>query len=119
MGAPMPMGDDHPEIAFGVLGPLLVTLDGTPVVLSAAKTRILLASLLLRRGGVVPMDELVDRLWDGEPPAGARNAVHTYIRRLRGALGPAGRMIKTALAGYLIDVPADAVDLDRFRQHVA
>ncbi|HKS99139.1 MAG TPA: BTAD domain-containing putative transcriptional regulator, partial [Rugosimonospora sp.] len=115
----MPTGDDDPEVAFGVLGPLIVTLDGVPVVLGAAKTRILLGSLLLRRGGVVPMDELVDRLWDNEPPAGARNAVHTYVRRLRGALGPAGRMIKTELAGYLIEAPASAVDLDRFRQHVA
>src|SRR5207244_4097857 len=94
-------GDGHPEIAFGILGPLTVTVDGSPVTLGAAKTRILLASLLLRRGAVVAVDELVDQLWDDGPPAGARNAVHTYVRRLRNALDAAGRLIRTEPAGYL------------------
>jgi DNA-binding SARP family transcriptional activator len=111
--------DGHPEITFGILGPLTVTVDGLPVALGAAKTRILLASLLLRRATVIAVDELVDRLWDDEPPAGARNAVHTYVRRLRGALRTAGRLIVTEPAGYLIDVPASAIDVNRFREHVA
>ena len=31
-------GDGHPEIAFGALGPLTVTVDGTSVTLGAAKS---------------------------------------------------------------------------------
>src|SRR5262245_62103242 len=112
-------GDGNPEIVFGILGPLTVIVDGSPVTLGAAKTRILLASLLLRRGNVVPVDDLVDRLWDHDPPAGARNAVHTYVRRLRNALGAAGRLIRTEPAGYLIEVPERVVDVDQFRGHVA
>src|SRR5690349_5031627 len=60
----MQAGDGRPDCTFGVLGSLTVTVDRSPVTLGAAKTRILLASLLLRRGAVVPIDELVDRLWD-------------------------------------------------------
>jgi DNA-binding SARP family transcriptional activator len=115
----MQAGDGRPECTFGVLGSLTVTVDRSPVTLGAAKTRIVLACLLLRRGAVVPTDELVDRLWGENPPPGARNAVHTYVRRLRGALGAAGRLIQTEPAGYVIEVPADALDSDQFRGHMA
>src|SRR5688572_7190502 len=103
---------------FGILGPLTVTVGSSPIVVGAAKMRIVLASLLLRRGEVVSVDVLVERLWDERPPPGARNAVQTYIRRLRTLLGAAGRVIVTSPPGYAIDVPAAAVDLDRFRHHV-
>ncbi|MGC4814771.1 BTAD domain-containing putative transcriptional regulator [Micromonospora sp. DT228] len=107
-----------PQVAFGLLGPLSVVVDGAPVIVGAAKMRIVLASLLLRRGEVVSVDMLVERLWDEQPPPGARNAVQTYIRRLRALLGAAGRVIVTSAPGYYIDVPAAAVDIDQFRRHV-
>lgn len=114
------MSDDagHPEAEFGLLGPLTVAVDGTPITVGAAKMRIVLASLLLRRGEVVSVDTLVERLWNGDPPAGARNAVQTYIRRLRTLLGAAGRLIVTSATGYSIDVPATAIDIHRFRGHM-
>src|SRR5207247_1767413 len=77
-------------VDFGLLGPLLVA-DGTrPVVVSAPRQRVLLATLLLSAGRVVGADALAETLWDGRPPAGARGALHTGVQRLRSTLGPAG-----------------------------
>ncbi len=106
-------------IAIGILGPLSVTVRDAPVELTAAKVRIVLASLVLQPGHVVSADELTDRLWGDTPPRGARNALQTYVKRLRIALGQAGMLIRTRSSGYLIDLPPDAVDLARFRDHVA
>ncbi|ONI86983.1 hypothetical protein ALI144C_10085 [Actinosynnema sp. ALI-1.44] len=104
---------------FGILGPLTAAVDGTPVSVPAAKTRIVLASLLLRPNRVVSVEELVDRLWDEDPPKGARNAAQSYVMRLRNALGKAGALISTHPAGYVIAVSPDMVDLGRFRARVA
>ena len=43
--------------------------------------------LALRRGRMVDVDALVDRLWGEELPAAPRNALHHHIARLRAALG--------------------------------
>jgi DNA-binding SARP family transcriptional activator len=105
-------------VDFGVLGPLSVEVAGTPVPLQSAKTRVVLASLLLRPNHTVSVEELVDRLWDNDPPSGARNATQSYVMRLRKALGSAGSLISTRPAGYLIGVAGNSVDLGRFRAKI-
>ncbi|HEV3355166.1 MAG TPA: BTAD domain-containing putative transcriptional regulator [Pseudonocardiaceae bacterium] len=114
----MTAGEELPA-DFGVLGPLSAEVAGSPVPLQSAKTRVVLASLLLRPNRTVSIEELVDRLWDNDPPSGARNATQSYVMRLRKALGSAGSLISTQPAGYLIEAPADAVDLGRFRARIA
>ncbi|CAL9572457.1 Regulatory protein AfsR [Actinosynnema sp. ALI-1.44] len=106
------------EVEFGVLGALTAAVRGVPVALTGAKSRIVLASLLLRPGRPVSTDELVERLWDVAPARGARNTTQSYVMRLRTALGDAGRMIRTHPSGYVADVPETSVDLWRFREHV-
>ena len=51
-----------------------------------ARQRALLAALVLHRGRVVPLDRLVDDVFGEAPPRDARNALQTYIVRLRQAL---------------------------------
>ncbi|PSL54751.1 DNA-binding SARP family transcriptional activator [Saccharothrix carnea] len=104
---------------FRVLGPLEVRHAGRPVAVPAGKSRVLLAALLLRAGEVVTAGELVDRLWDGgaPDPARARATLQMTVTRLRRALGQAN-VVRTAAGGYLADVPADALDLHRFRSLV-
>ncbi|MDT8913109.1 BTAD domain-containing putative transcriptional regulator [Amycolatopsis sp. PS_44_ISF1] len=104
---------------FGVLGPLSAVVAGRPVPLGSAKTRITLASLLLRANHVVSVEELIDRLWNGEPPRGARNAAQAYVMRLRNVLGEAGGLIRTQPAGYLLAVTPGMLDLGRFHARVA
>lgn len=111
--------DQEVPVDFGVLGPLSAEVAGEPVTLQSAKTRVVLASLLLRPNRTVSVEELVDRLWDSDPPNGARNAAQSYVMRLRKALGRAGSLISTQPAGYLIDASEDSIDLGRFRARIA
>jgi DNA-binding SARP family transcriptional activator len=114
------MGSAHDvQVEFGMLGSLVASSMGSPITLASAKTRVVLASLLLRPGRPVSTADLVERLWDGEPTKGARNTAQSYVMRLRASLGDASGVIRTHPGGYLIDVPEAAVDLWRFRQHLA
>jgi predicted ATPase len=110
----MGMSRLHGEVEFGVLGPLEVRVAGRPVVVPGVRQRALLAALLLRRGGVVPLDRLIDQVFGDQPPEEARNALQTYVTRLRQALGPAAAVVVTRAPGYVLEVPADAVDVERF-----
>jgi predicted ATPase/DNA-binding SARP family transcriptional activator len=102
------------EVELGVLGPLEVRVAGRPVAVPGARQRAVLGALLLRRGSVVPLDRLVDEVFGEQPPEQARNALQTYVARLRQALGPAAALVVTRAPGYVLEVPADAVDVERF-----
>ncbi|WP_367131619.1 BTAD domain-containing putative transcriptional regulator [Saccharothrix sp. HUAS TT1] len=96
-----------------VLGPLVVrTEDGVPR-WESRKPRVLLALLAVHPGQVVGHGEIVDVLWDGDPPAAHRNLVHGYVARLRTALGDAS-VVRSERGGYRSDLPADRLDLARF-----
>ncbi|SDF66777.1 DNA-binding transcriptional activator of the SARP family [Lentzea fradiae] len=101
---------------YRVLGPLEVLLDGVAVPVPAGRCRVLLAALLLRPNQVVPVAELVERVWDGTPPDRdrARSSLQTLVRRLRVALGAAD-CVRTAPGGYRASVLPDQLDLLRFR----
>jgi DNA-binding SARP family transcriptional activator/tetratricopeptide (TPR) repeat protein len=99
-------------VEFGVLGPLRV--NGGNVVL-AGKVRVLLAALLLQANRVVPVDVLVDALWDDAPPSSARTTLQGYVKQLRQVLGPAvAERIVTRPPGYLIEVRPGELDLGSF-----
>ncbi|MDX8032344.1 BTAD domain-containing putative transcriptional regulator [Lentzea sp. BCCO 10_0856] len=108
------------NVEYRVLGPLEVLRDGVPVALPAGQGRVLLATLLLRPNQFVSVDELVDRLWDGEPPTldRAHKTLHMVVRRLRIALGDAN-CVRTATGGYLAEVDPERLDLTRFRRLAA
>lgn len=97
---------------FGILGPLqVVDSAGTPVVVPAAKQRIVLAALLLASGGTVSPARLAEALWDACPPPNAAAVMRTYVMRLRRVLGPAGARIVGQPAGLAVDL-RDAGELD-------
>jgi DNA-binding SARP family transcriptional activator/tetratricopeptide (TPR) repeat protein len=111
---------------FRILGPLEVSVERHSVFIRAPKQRTLLAALLLKAGEVVPVDELVDRLWDDSPPHRTAAALQVHVSRLRSILnahaGPAGApvvRIEAHPGGYLLDVPPESIDIYRFRQAVA
>jgi len=102
-------------VDFGLLGPLTVSDGARPVAVSAPRQRVLLATLLLSAGRVVSVDTLAEVLWDGEPPAGARGAMHSAIQRLRSALGPAGAgLIGTRPPGYVLQLGGSRFDVREF-----
>jgi predicted ATPase/DNA-binding SARP family transcriptional activator/tetratricopeptide (TPR) repeat protein len=105
------------SLTVSVLGPLRVDLDGQPVALGR-RARALLAALAVRRGQVVASDLLVELLWPDGAPADARNALQALVSRTRRALGPAGAALLTAGEGYVLDLPPEAVDAERFERAV-
>lgn len=107
------MASVPPLWSFGVLGPLEVRRDAVAIAVPAAKHRIVLATLALRAGQAVPVDRLIEMLWDQEPPSGARATCQAYVMRLRQTLGDAD-VVRTVPGGYRLDVPKEQVDLFRF-----
>ncbi|HEX4724034.1 MAG TPA: BTAD domain-containing putative transcriptional regulator [Pseudonocardiaceae bacterium] len=102
------------SLQFRVLGPIEATVDGRPLPISSGRQRSLLAALLVDANRVVTARDLARRVWDDEIPASARETLHSYVARLRRTLGPWGSAVRTQADGYLIEVAAGALDLDRF-----
>ncbi|MEU7942583.1 BTAD domain-containing putative transcriptional regulator [Microbispora bryophytorum] len=103
---------------IGILGPLRVT--GTPI--RGARLRVLLIRLALEPGKVVTAETLADDLWE-EPPANPAAALHSLVSRLRrelqkGLQEESQEELRGAVvshpAGYLLDVPPEAVDAAEF-----
>ncbi|WP_167974094.1 AfsR/SARP family transcriptional regulator, partial [Lentzea indica] len=108
------------RVEYRVLGPLEVLVDGEPVSVPAGRSRVLLATLLLRANEFVSVDELVERVWDGEPPAAdrAHKTLQMVVTRLRQSLGEAN-CVRTSSRGYSAVVEPEQLDLARFRALVA
>ncbi|WP_329220890.1 winged helix-turn-helix domain-containing protein [Streptomyces sp. NBC_01485] len=109
-----------------LLGPLQAYGDDHRVDLAPAaqKVRQTLALLVLNAGRVVPFGQLMDELWDNDPPASAHTALQTYVYQLRkrfslgnprsgGAVRAAGPLLGTVDGGYQLSLPADHVDVFR------
>jgi predicted ATPase/DNA-binding SARP family transcriptional activator len=104
------------QIDFGILGPLQVHIDGTPVRLAGPRQRTLLALLLMHPNTVLSADRLVTLLWD-DPPASATNALQVHISGLRRALGPS-QLLAFRSSGYVLTIDSDQCDAHRF-EHLA
>ncbi|MGW1560549.1 AfsR/SARP family transcriptional regulator [Streptomyces sp. NPDC002144] len=114
-----------------VLGPLELRLERGALDLGQPRRRAVLAALAADCGRPVSMETLVDRLWDGDPPDGARSVVYSHISRLRrlleeaaagedaGAAGQPSIRLGKVSGGYVLEADEDAVDLRRFRSLVA
>ncbi|MEV5177526.1 BTAD domain-containing putative transcriptional regulator [Streptomyces flaveolus] len=110
------------QTRFTVLGPLRAWRGGTELVLGAPKRRGLLAFLLAQPGRPVPVREIVDVLWQDDPPDSAVNVVHRHIGALRRLLEPelpargtSRRLVRDA-GGYRLDADPGSLDLLRFRE---
>jgi DNA-binding SARP family transcriptional activator/tetratricopeptide (TPR) repeat protein len=109
---------------FRLLGPVEVWDGDERIDLGGAKQRALLALLLLNANRIVHRAQVIDWLWDTQPPRTAENLVHGYVSRLRRALGrcrmaePSSQRLRTQPFGYLLEVQPDELDLDRFQQLV-
>ena len=78
---------------------LEVTADGVPVSLPA-KEFALLQYMMEHKDWVVSRDQLLDRIW-GSDFFGSDRVVDTHIKKLRKALGGAGKQIRTVISkGY-------------------
>ncbi len=101
------------DLRFTVLGPLAVEADGVPVSVGGARQRAILALLVINPGRVVPVDTLIDVVWNGRPPSTARTQVAICVAALRKAFkgaGVADDVIVTQHPGYLLDASRHEID---------
>jgi DNA-binding SARP family transcriptional activator len=111
------------RLEIRILGPLEAVRDGATVDLGPPRQRAVLAALLIRANEIVPTDVLIDEIWGDAPPERARHSVQVYVANLRRALEPeagrgASRLLVTRAPGYAIELPADALDAERFQRLV-
>jgi DNA-binding SARP family transcriptional activator/pimeloyl-ACP methyl ester carboxylesterase len=108
-------------VEFRVLGPLEVTAGGRPLSLAGARTRAVLALLLVHANQVVSSDRLIEELWPGHPAGKAADSLQVRLSELRKALrlvGEADRLA-TRPPGYLLRVLPEELDARRFEQLAA
>ena len=99
---------------FRILGPLEVLDDGRALDLGGAKVRALLALLAIHANRVVSRDQLIDAIWEEQPPETAGKALHVYVSQLRKLLGR--ERLETKSQGYLLRLQPDEFDLARFER---
>ncbi|WP_405778820.1 BTAD domain-containing putative transcriptional regulator [Streptomyces sp. NBC_00859] len=114
-----PVGE---RLGFRILGPLSVTVGSRRISAGGARQRTILALLLLSPGRTVPVDTLVDAVWDGRPPATARTQVAIVIAALRKTFrteGVTDDLIVTTHPGYLLSTEGHSLDAAEFDELVA
>jgi len=107
-------------VEFGILGPLEIAAGGQPLPVQGARTRAVLAMLLVHANQVVPADRLTAELWAGQPADRAAASLQVRVSQLRKALRAAGEpdRLVTRPPGYLIRVTPGELDAPRF-EHLA
>ena len=82
--------------------------------LAHGKTRAVLGVLLVHVNEVVAVDQLIDSLWESQPPAMAIKSVHVYVSHLRRSLGAGA--IMTRPPGYELRLEREQLDVHRFER---
>jgi SARP family transcriptional regulator, regulator of embCAB operon len=107
-------------LRFQVLGPLEVFDDDRVCTPTPPKVSQVLALLLLGANQVVPMDSLIEELWDEDPPVSAVGTAQTYIYQIRKIIDPRGKhsarepWLLTKPPGYLVRVSPHQLDATGF-----
>ncbi|MCC9711561.1 AfsR/SARP family transcriptional regulator [Streptomyces sp. MNU76] len=111
-----------------VLGTLNAEVNGMSIVPTAGKPRQILALLALYPGRVVPVPTLMEEIWGTNLPQSSLTTLQTYILQLRrmlgtamgpGAPGTAKDVLATRYGGYLLQIPAESVDVYRYERLLA
>ncbi|MDQ2707372.1 MAG: winged helix-turn-helix domain-containing protein [Actinomycetota bacterium] len=107
-------------IEFRLLGQVEAWRDGSRLELGGRKQRAVLTALLVRAGRVVSLDQLIDDLWPGNPPARAAATVQVFVSNLRRALAPdrprgaPAQLLVTSAPGYVLRAEPGAIDAHEF-----
>ena len=109
------MGGSGPsQVELRLAGEFGVARDGIELPgeqVGSRKSRTLLKLLAVERPALIPVDRIVEVLWDAHPPAAAEQNVATLVSRLRAALGTG--VIQGGRQGYRLGAgPGVGVDLD-------
>ena len=104
------------DIVVRVLGPVRLRAADSWQVPASPQLRLVLGLMALRIGQVVPVAELIDAIWEAEPPRSARASLQALMTRLRQLLKPLpGASLTRCGDGYLLEFDQDLVDAERSR----
>ncbi|GLF99627.1 AfsR/SARP family transcriptional regulator [Streptomyces yaizuensis] len=92
-----------------ILGPIEALEESRACVLGGMRPRTLLAALVLAGDRGMSQREIRTALWGSAPPATVRAQVHTYVSRLRRALGGRAGLAR-AHDGYVLRLDGVTVD---------
>ncbi|MFI0448630.1 BTAD domain-containing putative transcriptional regulator [Actinomadura sp. 6N118] len=93
------------SVLVRLLGPVDVTVADEARPVPGLRRKAVLSRLALRPGDVVSIDQLIDAVWDGEPPATAVNTLQSNVSYLRRVLGTP-KAIVARPPGYALGTPA-------------
>ncbi|WP_410790288.1 BTAD domain-containing putative transcriptional regulator [Kribbella sp. C-35] len=105
----------HP-LYIELLGPLRIRWHGTELPIRAQRLQALLAVLALRANQICTASELLDAVWQDNPPGTGVKVLPPYIYRLRRTL-PEDILTHTS-DGYLLRLDEDALDVTEFENAV-
>jgi SARP family transcriptional regulator, regulator of embCAB operon len=112
-----------PEIK--ILGDLEILKDGRVSTPSPPMVRRILALMAVQENRLVPVASFVEELWGESPPRSAETTVRSYVYQLRkmliseGFQEPGEELLVTRPPGYLLRVPAHALDAHLFERLAA
>ena len=109
------------SVEYRLLGSLEVVAGGRVHEINSARQRVLLTMLLLHANRVVPVEQLIDAVWNDNPPVTARSQLQTCVSGLRRQLSriDAKSEIATRSVGYMIVIGDDSLDIETFERLVS
>ena len=94
-----------------LLGPVDVTVDGTPRPVPGLRRRAVLAALAVQPREIVSADRIIDIVWGDTVPVTATNTLQSQISRLRSILGDRAAILGRP-PGYVLDIGDEATDVE-------
>ena len=110
------------DVRFSLLGPVRAWRGPAEVGLGPNQQSAIVALLLVRANQLVATDDLIELLWERNPPGSAINAIHKYIGAIRRLLEPdlkartSGRWLSRQGGAYRLAADESVSDLIAFRR---
>jgi DNA-binding SARP family transcriptional activator len=107
-------------VRLDILGQLQAWHGTTAVPLGSVKQRVVLGALALHANRPIGREQLIDAVWGDDAPTYAVNLLQKHVSGLRQVLDPVrsartrSEVLSWTDAGYLLSVPPDHLDLERF-----
>ncbi len=107
-------------LRIDVLGALVVRRGAAAITVASPMLRKLLCLLAMQPGYEVGFEEIIDTLWEGQPPRTCRQLVHTYVAGLRRLLddGTRDSVLPRTAQGYRLVLDAGQSDAAEFGELV-
>ena len=120
-GSPADAGPVDTLLRIDVLGTLVVRRGVATITMASPMLRKLLCLLAIQPGCEVGFEEIIDTLWEGQPPRTCRQLVHTYVAGLRRLLddGTRDSVLPRTAQGYRLVLEAGQSDAAEFGELVA